>query len=991
MRFFGDNPQSDEISPLRIIASRFLILLLGLFFASFAAAASAESALPQDSQLADDEGLADEEEASPDPMVGEMPESAAPDDADQADKYRGMEEILVTGRGGTENLQNVGASIAAFDADYIEALGAQTIADISRFTPNLEIRTVFAASNPTLFIRGVGLRDFNANSASAVAVYNDDIYMNSPAAQLGQLFDVQQVEVLRGPQGTLYGRNASAGAIRVVSRKPTGDTNGYTRLTYGKYNEAEVEGAMEMPLGETVSMRIAGRFRRRDGYTRNRCADPRYNRPDDSRNPNSFHNLVYNYCFNRSNTHQNSPYLNSPVPNLSLAPGGPIENIGSLNLCFYPSGSQTRVPCLPQFATNVGSPDPSRVPWYFNDDLIAGTPVAGATPFPRVDYCNIRGCSYPTPMPEGSEPLFFPAPYYSPNWKKGEVPQDIALWANAVDNWATRGLLRWRPSESVDWILNVHGGMNRGDSVQFQHIGATQTFAPAILNTHVYKDIDTPGYFDPDLLSGDSWVPGEIPARSPEGGDPFAGDYNRVAPELLNLYGASLTGKFDFNDDSLAFTTITGFEGNERRVQVNFDGNPFPVGFEPIFQNESWQITQEFILDWTDGDGLSIESGVNYLYENLQTRNEFPIDPLSNYATQVYEMTTHYASGYLWGAWSPTDEFAISAGGRWNYENKTMDLETTQWKRNYFGKFIEALDTATAYDQVERSGPSGDITFSYTPTDDRLIFLKYARGYKGPHINGGVVNADQKDQNFENLTTPVEPETVDSLEFGVKTAWFDNQLTLNGSVFYYDFQNIQIFQLTNAALGAPVQQLINAEDSDIYGAELELRAHPLYQRAPESIDGLEVFASFGWLHAEYTEFINEISQFTEQGFEVIIIEDNSGNRLVNAPEFAFAGYVSWPLEGSFGTLTPRFDWSYKSKVYFGAENLDELSQDPLWLMNVRIGYTTPNRSVELAFWVRNMTNSVYRVDAINQARSRHSLLYVMGEPRTYGVTLNARF
>jgi len=207
-----------------------------------------------------DEGLADLEEFD----GAEAPESEEEltelNPEDDGEKYRGMEEILVTAQGGTQNLQDVGASVAAFDADYLEALGAQNIADISQFTPNLEIRTVFAASNPTLFIRGVGLRDFNANSSSAVAVYNDDIYMNSPAGQLGQLFDVQQVEVLRGPQGTLYGRNASAGAIRVVTRKPSGDTNGYARTTYGKYNEVEVEGAMEVPITDTVSIRVAGRM-----------------------------------------------------------------------------------------------------------------------------------------------------------------------------------------------------------------------------------------------------------------------------------------------------------------------------------------------------------------------------------------------------------------------------------------------------------------------------------------------------------------------------------------------------------------------------------------------------------------------------------------------------------------------------------------------------------------------------------------------------------
>ncbi|NRA08809.1 MAG: Plug domain-containing protein, partial [Myxococcales bacterium] len=136
------------------------------------------------------------------------------EEASAARKTRGIEEILITSQGREQRLQEAAISAAVFNDDYIDAIGAQNIADISQFTPNLEIRTVFAATNPTIFIRGVGLRDFNANSSSSVAVYNDDIYVNSPAAQLGQLFDVQSVEVLRGPQGALYGRNASAGVIK---------------------------------------------------------------------------------------------------------------------------------------------------------------------------------------------------------------------------------------------------------------------------------------------------------------------------------------------------------------------------------------------------------------------------------------------------------------------------------------------------------------------------------------------------------------------------------------------------------------------------------------------------------------------------------------------------------------------------------------------------------------------------------------------------------
>ena len=120
-------------------------------------------------------------------------------------------------------LQEMPTSAVTFNPMELQREQINDIRDLSSYTPNLEIKTAFAASNPVLFIRGVGLDDFNANSGSAVAVYQDGIYMNSPAGQLFQFFDSAGVEVLRGPQGGRY-RNATAGAIWSSRRSPRTST-----------------------------------------------------------------------------------------------------------------------------------------------------------------------------------------------------------------------------------------------------------------------------------------------------------------------------------------------------------------------------------------------------------------------------------------------------------------------------------------------------------------------------------------------------------------------------------------------------------------------------------------------------------------------------------------------------------------------------------------------------------------------------------------------
>jgi iron complex outermembrane receptor protein len=191
-----------------------------------------------------------------------------------------VEEIIIRGEAGVLLLEtDAPTSVTSFDAEDLEAMGVEDVGDIANFTPNVEIRTA-GETTATFFIRGVGLSDFSANAAGAVAIYQDGVPMNSPALQLGQLFDVESVSVLRGPQSGGAGRNASAGAIRIRSRGPTFEYGGNLRASFGSIlsNDAEnaftqdYEGAIEVPLLEDVlGTRLTFRLRDNDPYIENRC------------------------------------------------------------------------------------------------------------------------------------------------------------------------------------------------------------------------------------------------------------------------------------------------------------------------------------------------------------------------------------------------------------------------------------------------------------------------------------------------------------------------------------------------------------------------------------------------------------------------------------------------------------------------------------------------------------------------------------------------
>ena len=209
---------------------------------------------PEPVAQAEDPG---ERPADSDPPADPAADPAAPTSPAKPTKAppapSGIEEIIVKGAESEAASDFEAAdSVTGFGAEDLAALGAQDIADLAAFTPNLEIVTA-GATTPTFFIRGVGLNDFNSNSTGAVAIYQDDVPINAPALQLGTLFDIEAVNVLRGPQGTGLARNSSAGAIKIYSRKPTGEFGGFLRSELGNYDLRDFEGAVEAPIYEDLA------------------------------------------------------------------------------------------------------------------------------------------------------------------------------------------------------------------------------------------------------------------------------------------------------------------------------------------------------------------------------------------------------------------------------------------------------------------------------------------------------------------------------------------------------------------------------------------------------------------------------------------------------------------------------------------------------------------------------------------------------------------
>jgi iron complex outermembrane receptor protein len=174
-----------------------------------------------------------------------------------ADTSTGLEEIVVTAQKREQNFNDVGLTVNVVGGDDLAQLGIVQLNGLASQMPNVQIKNVMANAIPNITIRGVGLNDYAANNNPAAGIYLDDVYLVSPAMLSFGMFDLERVEVLKGPQGTLFGRNTTAGTVNFISRKPGDKLDGYLSLNGGNYDHYEVEGAIGGPIIETLAGRIA--------------------------------------------------------------------------------------------------------------------------------------------------------------------------------------------------------------------------------------------------------------------------------------------------------------------------------------------------------------------------------------------------------------------------------------------------------------------------------------------------------------------------------------------------------------------------------------------------------------------------------------------------------------------------------------------------------------------------------------------------------------
>lgn len=840
-----------------------------------------------------------------------------------------IEEIVVLGQESDAAADfAAGDSVTGFDASDLEALGAQSVEDLAAFTPNLEIVTS-GATTPTFFIRGVGLNDFNANAASAVAVYEDDVPRNASGLALGTLFDMEAVNILRGPQGTGAARNASAGAIKLYSRKPTGEFGGYVRSSFGNYALRDYEGAVEAPIWEDLlAARFAFRYTDREGTQENGCGG------------------------------------------LGGTPNGPNGTF----LC------RTGVPNV------VGS-----------TSLDVGVP--------------------------------------------GGLPEDV----NNKHSWAARGTLLFQPTLDMTWLVGGHGSRRNEDSQLGVSYGTNQ---------QVQLPGGDPDPNTPDLTSFLGGVDQSASTGSPRNfykkpevaraqrplinkfrakcdslrgirrrncraeqtgralqkvaqdlaenldSEPHRGYYDSVGPTINDTWGAYIKGDVVL-PHALEVSSVTGVDTYDRFIDVDLDFSPTTL-FSITTDDKVVQFTQDLKIAGDLGEGalpLSWELGGYYLQEDLDVEviNDLGALQVQGAKRRTYNQKIKSYGAYASFEWELGNDFTLDGGARYNIENKTLDFEVVlgEFLINPFRTFTDELDETW-------EAPTGTLRLTYRFREDTHAYWKYSRGWKAGHYNATA-------SPFKGVST-ADPETVDSFETGLRGAWFESRLGLDLSMFYYSYQDYQIFTVENEFGSLPSFVVLNADNAEVYGAEADLIIRPW----------LGAFANFrfSWLESQFLDFLQQQvtqragTQVNPAGQRILVSEivvaeiDNSGNRLLNSPQFkiSISAEQRIPL-GPFGALTPRYDGVWTDTTFFdpseglgvpdGNGNLFlpefTIAQKDFWLHNLRLSYTPPSGNMEIAIWARNIEDKNYKTFAADASAFQRTTIYFVGDPRTYGIDVSVNF
>ncbi len=835
-----------------------------------------------------------------------------------------LEEIIVVATKVEANVQDIPVAVTAITGDDIQEAGIKDVFDLQQYAPGLIVGQSQTATTSNFSIRGIGTSSNNFGLESSVGLYVDGVYRSRQSSMINDLVDVLAVEVLRGPQGTLFGKNTPQGAINMRTVAPSDEPNAFVEVSAGDFGLTKISAATNFSLSDEAAMRATVFSTQRDGYVSDL----------------TFGEDVYN---DRDRFGARLQLAYTPNDRLDLRIIADYAEIDEV-CCIAVS----RVDSI--FANSYTDPN-SPIP----GGLVPGTDFVvfglGGTVFSQgtFDAATIGLLDFvaqQSGLPGGGTIIgnsgfdgFMVALNQLPRSQNEDAGLSVELNYDLDNDMTLTSITAYRTFDTDDSIdadftnLDLLERINRAQQSSFSE------------ELRLSGQIGDRGTF----VTGLYYFTQEIDVQRETNGGPFLQPYVlAVQPDLVALING--------------VNAVSAGSGGA----LPSAAAPFPIGSfadDDVRQDQdSWAVFGQ--VDLPMGEDWLLTLGARYTDESKDMTAMFmhgaqgPAPDLDLIALHLFYAQTNdprFNPAVLAPTWQPG------------------------WGTYLFDPLAPRPDLTT---QLEDDQFSGTAKLSWFTTDDIMVYLSYASGYKS-----GGTNTDRINVTFDPI---FGPETSDTIELGVKADFPDQGLRVNFAIYDTQIDGLQANSFTGTGFN-----LQNAGKADTSGFEFET-----WWQATDSL-GFQAY----WVHsdAKYDVFENGTcwdawvfhtgQPDPNAGGDIDAVRcPRSGGRLAYNPEdIAYLSFVQEFQLGANMSAYVRGEYSYYSETLTDGD-LDPFTKlEEFDLVNARLGLRWENINAELTVWGRNLTDEKYWVGSFDAPVQDGRMNSYPAEPRTWGVTFRKDF
>ena len=878
-------------------------------------------------------------------------------------------EIIVTATRRSQVLSDVPIAVSAVSAEQLKNSGGSDIRQLNQLAPSLLVSSATNDSSAVARIRGIGTVGENPGLESSVAVFIDGVYRSRTGVGLTELGEVERIEVLRGPQGTLFGRNASAGLINIITAKPSFDLGGTAEFSYGNFNNIRFQGGITGPiLGDKVAFRVDGVYNKRDGFLPDAVSGR------DTQNRDRY--LI------------RGQFLIKPTDDLSVRLIGDFsrkdeECCGAayleplVNYRRNADGSVTQSPnTIAQIIRNLGGVIPEG---------------SNHTPGSFVRQASIT-----------------PGSGYRQRTQDWGVSGEVNWKLSGLNLTSITAYREYKNDGQQDGDFNSLDILQRDDSFR-QFKTFTQELRVQGTAFHDRLDFLVGGYYSHEELSFIDDIKFGADAER-YGNCLFSESFGRAlgAPSLVNTADSSCFNR------AVAGAVITNplIPAATRGVIRGLAGlGPLSgLGFNPAggYANLAAAI------------GFPPLAGGGYFNNTGVVRDSF------KQTDNNYAFFTHNVLSIV------PDKLLLTVGLRYTHDTKDLDTSFNH-NNTFCAALrasplasLSSLPCAingTAGPGFSSSAPgasrtesrlSGTAVLSFKPTEKLLTYLSYSRGYKAGGFN--LDTAALKPSAPSAYDLQFKPEIVDAYEIGGKLDL--RHFKVNAAVFYEQFQDFQLnlfngvnFQVTNIESCKDSLNGADTDGSSVTGACAKDRTRPGVTSTGFELESYlyparDVAISAGFTLAD-TKYRKNLTGVDGSALGAGLFQ-LPGRTISNSSKYTVTGSAAWTpaLTDSLSALA-YIDFRYQSDLNTGSDLDFEKMQDGFLLVNARIGLYGRDKVWGIELWSQNLLDKKYQqiaADAPAQGSGTYrqvaagllttaNPLYITfpAEPRTFGFTVRTRF